>query len=312
MKGLTATLVFNPNSGKKRAPLLAQRFAELWKERTDTVPTLRPTRSHADIRIAAKETHGKSDVQVFLGGDGTISEALQGLFEQTNFQPLDKPIGLLPAGTGNSFLRDFGIDGFDMAFAALLRSLEQKTPHKVDVGMLTYQTAQGEVKRAVMNIWGIGFIPAITELAIKLRNLGNLNYTVATVMKTLRHKQSRYSVTIDGQKEDIVCNFITISNSRYTGGSMLMAPPLHVNDGNLFLVSPSVPTRSGLLKLFPKIFTGEHIDNPLVRSQFIKEFSLHSNESILMNVDGELESGFNPKLKIIHSAWNVWVVPHGE
>ncbi len=93
---------------------------------------------------------------------------------------------------------------------------------------------------------------------------------------------------------------------------MLMAPPFHVNDGKLFLVSPSVPTRPGLLKLFPKIFTGEHIDNPLVRSQFVREFALHSNESILMNVDGELESGFNPKLQVRHSAWNVWVVPHGE
>jgi diacylglycerol kinase (ATP) len=312
VKGLTATLVFNPNSGKQRAPALAQRFAELWKERTGTEPKLRPTRSYEDIRIASKETYGQSDIQVFLGGDGTLSEAIQGLFEQNGFQPLAKPVGLLPAGTGNSFLRDFGIDNFDSAFASMLRALEQKTPHKVDVGMLTYGTPKGQTKRIVMNIWGIGFIPDVTELAIKLRKAGKFNYTIATLFRALKHKQSRFSITVDGQEETVNCNFITISNSRFTGGSMLMAPPLHVNDGNLFMVCPSIPTRAGLLQLFPKIFTGTHIDNPMVRSQFVKEFSLQKEESILMNVDGELERGFNPTLKAVKSAWNIWVVPHGE
>ena len=75
---------------------------------------LRPTSSLSDLRIAVQET-ARYDRQIFMGGDGTISHALQGLSEQSDFQPLARPVGLLPAGSGNSFLREFEIFDYETA-----------------------------------------------------------------------------------------------------------------------------------------------------------------------------------------------------
>jgi diacylglycerol kinase family enzyme len=307
MRGLTATLVYNPNSGKRRASDLAKRFQELWQERTGTTAKLRPTRSLQDIRIAAKETAHQSDVVVFLGGDGTFSEALQGLFEFTDFHSPAKPIGLLPAGTGNSFLRDFGITGFDSAFASLCQSLEKKQPFTADIGLLSYRLNDKIHRRIVMNIWGIGFIPAVTKLAIKLRNIGSLNYTAATLIRLLSHKPYHYEAKIDGKAEKMCCDFVTLSNSQYTGGSMHMAPPVRVNDSHMFMVCPELKKRRRVLALFPKIFAGRHLESAAVRSQFVKEFSLTTQNPISMNVDGELEIGCNPNIKILPAAWKLWV-----
>jgi diacylglycerol kinase family enzyme len=312
MRGLKATLVYNPNSGKRRAPELAKRFQDLWHERTGTKATLRPTSSLQDIRVAAKETANRDDVVVFLGGDGTFSEALQGLFELNNFRSPAKPIGLLPAGTGNSFLRDFGITDFDTAFASLCKSIEKKHPFTADIGLLCYHN-NGEIQqRIVMNIWGIGFIPAVTKLAVKLRSMGSLNYTAATLIRLLSHKPYHYDAKIDGKSEKMCCDFVTISNSQYTGGTMHMAPPVRTNDSQMFLVSPELKKPHRVLALFPKIFAGKHIENPAVRSQFVKEFSLSTNQPISMNVDGELEFGCSPNIRVLPGAWKLWVVQPGE
>jgi diacylglycerol kinase (ATP) len=308
MRGLTATLVYNPSSGKRKAPLLAKRFQDLWFEKTGTKPVLRSTRSREDIRKAAAETADKSDVQVFLGGDGTLSEGLQGLFEHSKFRALTKPIALLPAGTGNSFLRDFGITDFESAFDALCQALEKNEHADIDVGLLSYEHNKKEHKRIVMNIWGVGFIPAVTKLAIQLRILGSLNYTLATLAKVTHHTPYKYNAYIDGKARKLCCDFVTISNSRYTGGKMLIAPPVRPNDAKLFMVMPELKMPHKVLAMFPKIFTGEHIKNPFVHSQFLHDFRIETPKPIPMNVDGELEVGSNPHLKIFPKAWKAWVV----
>jgi YegS/Rv2252/BmrU family lipid kinase len=307
MRGLTAALVYNPNSGKGHAPELAKRFQDLWHERTGTIAALRATTSREDIRVAARETANTCDVQIFLGGDGTFSEGIQGLFEHTQFRSPEKPVGLLPAGTGNSFLRDFGITDFDSAFESLCRALEKKEPLTADIGLLSYQIDKKSHQRIVMNIWGIGFIPDVTELAIKLRRLGSLNYTAATLIRLATHKPYHYDAKIDGKSERVSCNFVTISNSQYTGGAMRIAPPVRVNDAQLFMVCPSETMRHRFLAFFPKVFSGNHLEIPTVRSQFVREFSLKTKTPISMNIDGELESGANPHLKIMPGAWKVWV-----
>ncbi len=86
-----------------------------------------------------------------------------------------------------------------------------------------------------------------------------------------------------------------------------MAPPVRVNDSKMFMVSPELKKPHRVLALFPKIFKGKHIEDPLVRSQFVKEFSLATKGPISMNVDGELELGSNPKVKVLPGAWKLWI-----
>ena len=304
-QNIRGALVFNPGSGKGKAGERAKDFAEAWKNKFGSELLLRPTRSREDIRVAARETRAEGVVQIFMGGDGTLSESIQGLAEQSEFRPLTAPIGLLPGGTGNSFLRDFGITDYDSAKEALLTALEAGSTIDVDSGIISYLECTKEhpergrpVQRITFNIWGIGLISNITVLAVRMRFLGSLNYTLAALVKILTHRPDTLNVEIDGHPEQLECNLITISNSRYTGGAMEIAPEIRVNDGKLFLVCPQIKKRLQLLSTFPNIFKGGHVGNPAIRTQFIKEFKVTREDPFIMNVDGEVELGYDPTLKI--------------
>ena len=272
------------------------------------------TKSLTDIRAAAKQAAAEYDLQLFMGGDGTLSEALQGLFERSGFQPLDRAVGLLPAGSGNSFLRDFGLLTYPAARDALLDALAKGETVAADIAIVRYRPlgeagAGPETRRISFHFWGIGLVCDITAQAMRMRYLGALNYAVAAVGKVLTHRPYRLCVTIDGVREDIECNFLAVCNSRFTGGAMMIAPPVRINDGRLFLVIPSMKNRVKMLWMMPKIFQGSHLDHPLVDCRFVFEVSLEHDQPLVFNVDGELDIGYDPSIRVHPAYWQVYMSP---
>ena len=163
-----------------------------------------------------------------------------------------------------------------------------------------------ESKRIMFNIWGVGLISDITKLAIKMRKIGSANYTIASLIKLLSHKPYELKTIIDGVEELLKCNMVTVSNSRYTGGKMQIAPHVRVNDGKLFLISPMLHSRLNLFANFPKIFKGDHVNHPQIKTGFIKKIEIHHENPLVMNVDGELEEGFNPRMQIHPSYFKIY------
>ncbi|MEQ9363104.1 MAG: hypothetical protein RIF32_02620, partial [Leptospirales bacterium] len=164
-------------------------------------------------------------------------------------------------------------------------------------------------RRITMNIWAVGLIPDITELAIRMRAIGSLNYTLASLIKLIGHKPQRLRVTVDGETREVECNFICISNSRFTGGAMEIAPAVRVNDGRLFFLCPQVRGRLQSFGLFPSIFKGKHIEHPHITTDFVRTISLNRPEPFLMNVDGELERGLNPGVTIQPGYFRLYMDP---
>jgi diacylglycerol kinase (ATP) len=160
----------------------------------------------------------------------------------------------------------------------------------------------------VINVWGVGLVASITRLAVRLRRLGPANYTVAALLKILAHRPQRLRLAIDGEpEEEVLCDFLTLSNSRFTGGRMELAPPVRVDDGRLFLVCPQVGSRLALLRLFPSLFRGDHLEDSRVRSHFVRQLEVLSDEPLLMNIDGELELGIRPSLRLMPAFWKLLI-----
>lgn len=313
-----AVLTFNPKSGKGKATMRASDFADHWKLRTGNELRLRATRSLEDIRIAARETSGRDEIQIFMGGDGTLSESIQGLAEVVNFEPLVAPIGFLPGGTGNSFLRDFGITTYEEARDVLLDAILSDKVLHVDAAHITCQKVQtGEptrpgapFTRIMFNIWGVGIISDITAAAIKMRALGSANYTVGALFRIMGHKMYRSRVKLNERDwEELDYNLITVSNSRYTGGAMEIAPEVRVNDGQLFYLRTAIASRFKLLSEFPKVFKGDYEHMKNMYSEMITSIALEAKRPFVMNVDGELEQGWNPVMKIHKDYFKLFMLP---
>ena len=92
---------------------------------------------------------------------------------------------------------------------------------------------------------------------------------------------------------------MVISNSKYTGGSMKIAPMAEVNDGKINIIVFREVNRLDIIKIFSKVFSGKHIEHEKVQVFEGRSIEINSNPNLLLMADGEL-LGYTPlKLKVL-------------
>ncbi|MDH5491000.1 MAG: diacylglycerol kinase family lipid kinase [Myxococcales bacterium] len=215
-----------------------------------------------------------------VGGDGTSYEVINGLFPLTEGERVT--LGSLPLGTGNSFLRDFGIIQEEAAFDALLRG----ETRAVDV--IRVQHAEGVLH--YINLLSVGFTADVATTANRyFKRLGTGGYGAAVIARvaTLRHPIYHYRVD-DEFEFEFPITFLSFCNSRYTGGAMMMAPEADCSDGQMDVICARRLSRTGLLAAFPKIFAGTHIDRPEIEASRARKVEILGGGEEDVMVDGEV------------------------
>ena len=86
---------------------------------------------------------------------------------------------------------------------------------------------------------------------------------------------------------------------------MKIAPKAKLDDGLMDLVLIKNAPRLKLLKLMPKLFTGEHINNNIVEYLNISKVELKPNKKSQLNIDGEIKGETPFKLIVIPNAIEV-------
>lgn len=216
-----------------------------------------------------------------VGGDGTGYEAVNGLFADDR-APEGAVLGILPLGTGNSFLRDFGVLSEEAAIAAILRG---KT-REVDV----VRCEHGAGVLHYMNLLSIGFTARVGALTNeRFKGLGSAGYVAAVLASLARLEHPVDPVALDsGPRDARPAVFLTFSNSQYTGGAMHMAPHASTSDGKLDVIRAGELGRLAIATTLPKIFTGKHVHKAGVEeSQVARVDFLEPREQDVM-IDGEV------------------------
>ena len=271
-------VVVNPHCGQRVGRRVLERVKPIFEEagvELDIVET--EYAGHAREVIQGLDLQGE-DAFCAVGGDGTMHEVINGLL--TRSDDISLPIGLIPAGTGNSFLH--GFECLDPLEAAR-RIVEGKT-RPIDVAQVTL----GDRVLYAFNIVGWGMVTDILIQSERLRWLGENRYTVASALEVLKGRRRSARLVIEGEEsvDDFV--FVLACNTQYTGKGMRMAPYADLSDGLIDLVIVREATRRQMLRLLPKVFDGGHVHSPLVEYVQTKEFSLIPDIDETVNVDGEL------------------------
>lgn len=273
-------VIYNPWAGHGKAGRLQARVEAAFHTAGIT----------ADVRRTAHPGHGTALVReadlagydgiIAAGGDGTLFEVINGLFAHAG-RP-DLPLGVLPVGTGNAFARELELQ--PNQWEAALRIIQQGHTRRVDVGQYTTPDGVGHF----LNILGFGFVSAANRTSRRFKALGNPAYTLAVLVEMLRLKHTPLTLRIDGQRLDHDNVFVEISNTRYTGTTFLMAPQAEVDDGLLDVTLVGPLTRRRLLRLFPTIYDGSHVDAPEVTTYRARQIDIIASESDTFSPDGEL------------------------
>lgn len=220
------------------------------------------------------------DGVVAVGGDGTLHEVLNGLFQH---EPASrKPLGVVPAGTGNALAREFGLGPRNWE-EAVTRIARGET-RRCDVGRVE---AAGE-RFHFLNIIGIGLPSDAVLAARRLKFAGNAAYTLAVLWQALKLRSYPLVIELDGLRLERENLFAEVSNSRYTGSKFLIAPGARMDDGLLDVTLLGRLGRVRLLRLFPTVYHGGHVAYPEIETFRACRVRIASPPGALLTVDGEV------------------------
>ena len=292
-------VIFNPNAAygrsvKKLADIKA-RFESLGIK-TRFIPTTYP--GHGVELVTATDL-SSFDGLIAAGGDGTLFEVLNGLYKHPKAARI--PLGLIPIGTGNAFARDLGLQ--PAAWWDAIDLLHRGQTREVDVGFVK----SADQSYYFLNIVGMGFSVAAGMAALKLKFLGNAAYTLATLWKVLNLKSYPLVLEIDGKTIHSNNVFVTISNTRYTGTHFMIAPDAVIDDGLLDVTLLEGLSRRRLLKLFPTIYSGRHIEYREISTRKANVIKIHSPEAMLLGPDGEFCGSSPAEIICLHKDLNFFV-----
>ena len=236
---------------------------------------------------------------ISVGGDGTSYEIVNGLYPQALAG--ERPtLAFLPLGTGNSFLRDFSHNGVEYAIESLLAGRSRacdvmRLRHRV--GVLHY-----------VNLLSMGFSADVATLrARRFSAWGELGYVTSIFLTLARFSRRPFPVRVEGQAEfdRRRCLFLTFSNSKFTGGTMMIAPQAEINDGLVEYVRWGPIGRLGLIRNLPGLYDGTHIQHPLAERKAVRHVEFNLDAPIDVMVDGEVLTLHCEELDVLPGALNV-------
>jgi diacylglycerol kinase (ATP) len=230
-----------------------------------------------------------------LGGDGTPYEIVNGLYSGGKPAGL-REIGLIPAGTGNSFLRDFGIESADQALDGILAGARRE----VDLVEFEYAERGKRERRYSLNIIGVGLIADILKLTNeRLKIFGSFGYSLAVLLRLVKGMRNRIDLEADGRSWAIRNSALVVSNSKFTGGKMKIAPTADPSDGRADLVVFREVNRREIIAIFRGVFAGTHLHHPKVETTQASEIEIVGTPPLRIMADGELLGQTPLRLKVL-------------
>jgi diacylglycerol kinase (ATP) len=297
----TFLAVVNPAAGGGRCRKLVPEALDRLRAggiKLDVVETTGPGKGTHIVRDAYSRGYRKF---IAVGGDGTSYEIVNGLFPR---EESDEPVSLafLPLGTGNSFLREFTDRGVDHAIEALLAGRSQPCD------VLRLRHTDGVLH--YINLLAMGFAADVATLrARRFSGWGELGYQSSIFISLARFRRRPFPLQVDGETkiDRRPCLFLTFSNSKFTGGTMMIAPKAEVNDGLIEYVRWGPIGRVGLIRNLPTLYDGTHIHHPLAERRAAGRIDFHLDAPVDVMVDGEVVTLQCQTLDVLPSALNVVV-----
>jgi diacylglycerol kinase (ATP) len=289
---LKLLIIFNPNAAYGRS---AKKLAEIkarFKRLGITAEFIATKQPGHGTELVAKADLSGFDGLVAAGGDGTVFEVLNGLYKHPKNKRI--PLGLLPIGTGNAFSRELDLN--TEGWTGAMELLRQGHTRQVD----TCWVKSSDKSFYYLNTIHMGFSVDAGLTAQKLKWFGQTAYTLATLWQVLKLKS--YPLVLEINDEVITSNnvFITISNSRYTGTNFLIAPTAEIDDGLMDVTILENLSRGRLLRLFPTIYDGRHVDYDEVSTYKAATIKIISPDSMLLGPDGEFCGSSPAEISCLH------------
>jgi diacylglycerol kinase (ATP) len=289
-------VVMNPHGGVRRGHLVLEQVR----------PVFAVAEISVDVRVTEHAGHaGKLahtlDLRPYdgicvIGGDGTLHEVADGLMRRD--EPNLIPLGIVPAGTGNTIAKHLGCEDPVEAARRILLGQTQ--------GLDVVRVALRNEVIFCIDIVGWGAVADINAVSERLRAFGPWRYNVASLWHILRAKRRRARLVLDGRSLEDDFHFVLACNAKYTGLGMKLAPHAELNDGKVDVIVVRRATRRQMFKLFAKVFDGSHLALDYVEYHQVRSFAINTDDPTDLDLDGEMKGQTPMSAEVLPSALRVF------
>ena len=299
-------IIINPKSGKRA---FRRQRIYLWKllrqRREPFVYRVTKYAEHA-IELGRELVERGCDEILVLGGDGTLSEVINGIMRADipEEQRAKISFGIMPRGTGNDWGRFWGLT---KDFKKSLDRFFNGEKQPLDVGCITYWRNGIVHHRYFINSVGFGVDSLTCQWATTLKyyiGSHHVNYFFALLAAICAHKSQKIELIVDGKTivNDMLFT-MNIGNGPFSGGGIKQNPDADPRDGVFHSIFVQTPTFRQVLKAIPRLFDGRLTNLDFVHSFVGKEVEVNTRKHLMFEADGILENIMGPcRITCLHNA----------
>ncbi|NDI07910.1 MAG: YegS/Rv2252/BmrU family lipid kinase [Actinobacteria bacterium] len=288
---MTWAIVINPTSGQGKGAEVGRAVVGYFGKHDLKYQIITGKSAENVSRDLRSFLHANQECEGVLcvGGDGLAHLVLQAVV------PLRIPFAVIPAGTGNDFVRalKWPLDDLEN----LLNIVTTQKPTPIDLGLV-----DGEWFGAVLSS---GFDSVVNEKANSLKwPKGPSKYNLAIALELPRFKPSHFEINLDDRTLSTEAMLIAVGNGSSYGGGMRVCPNASLTDG-LFDVMVLAPiSKAEFIKVFPKVYSGDHVHHPEVSIYRSKKVKI--NSSAIAYADGERVGALPISAECVPGAGLTW------
>jgi len=269
--GREIALLVNPTAGKGRGRVAGRAALHRLRDAGFDVRTLVAADAASGLRQAREAVADGVWAVVVVGGDGMVHLGAQAVAES------DTHLGIVPAGTGNDVARYLDLPRRDPAAAT--DRVVASTPRRIDLARCgpTY----------FVTVLAAGFDAVVNERANAMTwPRGQMRYNLATLAELRTFSPIAYTLELDGVSHRLEAMLVAVGNGPSFGGGLRITEGASLDDGLLDVVVIGPMSRPGLVRAYPKLFSGTHVHLPQYAHHRVREVTVAA-PGIVAYADGE-------------------------
>lgn len=294
---MKASVILNPYSNrwlaKKRIPEVKAALQAAGIE-YDLVVTDGPRHAIELAERAVKQ--GGYDAIVAAGGDGTISEVVNGMYKASLASSCGRvniPLGVLPLGSANDFVVNLGLPKELGAAAGALAGGRVRSIDLLKVAYRQPKTGEDGPICVSDNNSAIGLEPTITLIQQKITWLHGIpRYLLAALLGVLKNPKWTAHLEWEGGEYSGPVTLVTVGNNPLTGGVFYMTPHADCMDGKITFVYGFMRTRLQVLRLLPRTMkagAGSYVEHPAIHEVHSPWLRIRTDQPTPLHADGEIQ-----------------------
>ncbi|MCX6175093.1 MAG: diacylglycerol kinase family lipid kinase [Ignavibacteriales bacterium] len=241
------------------------------------------------IELSRNAVSGGTDYLIAAGGDGTMSEVVNGVMQAERSKRENLIIGLYPFGSGNDFARTMKLT---KKLSDLYALLKNNSTIPIDIGKLEYKKMNGEnAVRYFNNITDIGLGAEVAKRVNEGKKIygPNFDFFKATVLGFLKYKRKKLKIISEEFNWSGSLLILCLANGKYFGSGLCIAPHAKVNDGKYSITLAGNVSLIDYLKNLSNIRKGVFVNHPELYYKEVESCIIEPiGDECLIEADGEM------------------------